>query len=826
MAKKLLIVCALLALISTNLFAQYDMKAPLPMDPNVRIGKLANGLTYYIRHNAEPKERASFYIIQNVGAILENDDQDGLAHFLEHMAFNGTKHFPGRKGITNMLEKHGVEFGRNVNAYTAQDETVYNISEVPTTNPDLLDTCLLVLHDWSHYLLLVDDEIDGERGVISEEWRTRRTPSFRIRAQIMPVLLKDSKYAKRDVIGNLDIIKNFKYQTLRDYYHKWYRPDLQAIAVVGDFDVDQMEKKVKELFSKIPTPVNPAVREEFTVNPHDDIYFVCATDKEVTQSSVSVYIKYPSTPKEEKNHEYLKNSILQSFYNTMLGQRVSELLQKGNPPFINAQAGFGGGIVRGWSTYIISTTAKPNEEAAALEAIYRENERVKKFGFTEGELERAKTNMLVGLESAYKQKDKTTSEDYISEMQSNFLEGEPIVDFDYYYNFAKAIIPTITVDEVSALAKKHLNRKNMVIVAQGPSEGVKHITKEEAIAVLDKVESSNLEPYKDQVTEASLINENLKGSKIIATKKLPQFDAEEWTLENGAKVVFRKADYEKDQVQVSSYSKGGTSLYGIDKLASAQVTDQFIGAYGLGDYDAITLRKLLTGKQAQAGVSIGGLSESVGGASTPNDFETLMQLIYLRFEKPRFDKEVHNTMMQRNYAAIENSANNPQKIMQDSINMIMSNYSPRTLLFGKEFLDKVSIEQIEEIYRDRIKDISDFTFFIVGNIDAETVKPLVEKYLGSVKSYNRKENWVDNKVRGPKGRTEKVIELDLTTPKATVITSFSKEMKTSIHNNLCLNILRGVMDQRYLTTFVKKKEEPMVSVFKLALLKNRMKVTA
>ena len=408
MAKKLLIVCALLALISTNLFAQYDMKAPLPMDPNVRIGKLANGLTYYIRHNAEPKERASFYIIQNVGAILENDDQDGLAHFLEHMAFNGTKHFPGRKGITNMLEKHGVEFGRNVNAYTAQDETVYNISEVPTTNPDLLDTCLLVLHDWSHYLLLVDDEIDGERGVISEEWRTRRNPSFRIRAQIMPVLLKDSKYAKRDVIGNLDIIKNFKYQTLRDYYHKWYRPDLQAIAVVGDFDVDQMEKKVKELFSKIPTPVNPAVREKFTVNPHDDIYFVCATDKEVTQSSVSVYIKYPSTPKEEKNHEYLENSILQSFYNTMLGQRVSELLQKGNPPFINAQAGFGGGIVRGWSTYIISTTAKPNEEAAALEAIYRENERVKKFGFTEGELERAKTNMLVGLESAYKQKDKTT----------------------------------------------------------------------------------------------------------------------------------------------------------------------------------------------------------------------------------------------------------------------------------------------------------------------------------------------------------------------------------------------------------------------------------
>ena len=805
MAKKLLLVCALLALISTSLFAQYDMKAPLPMDPNVRIGKLANGLTYYIRHNAEPKERASFYIIQNVGAILENDDQNGLAHFLEHMAFNGTKHFPGRKGITNMLEKHGVEFGRNVNAYTAQDETVYNISEVPTTNPDLLDTCLLVLHDWSHYLLLVDDEIDGERGVISEEWRTRRNAGFRVRNQIMPVLLKDSKYAERDVIGDLNIIKNFKYQTLRDYYHKWYRPDLQAIAVVGDFDVDQMEKKVKELFSKIPTPVNPAKRENFTVNPHDEIYFVCATDKELTQSTVNVYIKYPAPTKEEKNHQYMKNGILQSFYNTMLGQRVSELLQKGNPPFISAKAGFGGGIVRGWNTYFISTTAKPNEEAEALEAIYRENERVKKFGFTEGELERAKTNMLVGLESANKQKDKTTSEDYISEMQSNFLEGEPIVDFDYYYNFAKNVIPTITVEEVSALAKQYLNRKNMVIVVQGPSEGVKHITKEEAIAIMDKVENANLEPYKDQSAEAALITEDLKGSKIISTKKLPQFDAEEWVLENGAKVVFRKADYEKDQVQVASYSKGGTSLYDVDKLASAMVTDQFIGAYGLGDYDAITLRKLLTGKQAQAGVSISGLSESVGGASTPKDFETLMQLIYLRFEKPRFDKEVHQTMMQRNYAAIENSGNNPQKIMQDSVSRIMSNYSPRTLSFGKEFLDKVSIEQIEEIYRDRIKDISDFTFFIVGNIDAETVKPLVEKYIGSLKSENRKETWRDNHVRGPKGKTVKEIELELTTPKSTVITNFSKDMKYSVYNNICNNILEGILDLRY-TENIREKE--------------------
>lgn len=806
MINRFLILWTLLSLTSSSLFAQYDMNAPLPMDPKVRTGKLANGLTYYVRHNAEPKERASFYIIQNVGAILENDDQNGLAHFLEHMAFNGTKHFPGRKGIINVLEKHGVEFGRNVNAYTSQDETVYNISDVPTTNEGVLDTCLLVLHDWSHYLILADDEIDGERGVITEEWRTRRDAGFRLRAQTIPVILRNSKYAERDVIGDLNIIKNFKYQTLRDYYHKWYRPDLQAIAVVGDFDVDKMEKKIIDLFSKIPPVQNAAVREVFTLPLDGEIGYVCATDKEVTQSSVAVYIKYPATPKEAKNHGYWKDAILKQFYNTMLSQRISELLQKNsNPPFISASAGFGGGLVRGIDVYIMSAQAKPNEEALALEAVYRENERIRRFGFTEGELERAKTNMLVGLESAYKDKDKTSSESFISEMQAHFLEGEPMVEFDYYYNFMKALVPTITVEEVSALAEKYITRVNMDIIVQGPAEGVTHITKEEALAAMDKVDKETLEPYKDQSADEKLIKEELAGSEIVSVKPVPQLGAEEWTLANGAKVVFRKVDYEKDQVMVSSYSKGGTSLYDVDKLASAQVAAQFVPAYGLGDYDATTLNKLLTGKQAGTQVTISELSESVGGSSTPQDFETLLQMIYLRFEKPRFDKEVHEAIMQRNYAAVANAPITPQKIMQDSVSMIMSNYSPRTLLGGKEFLDKISMEQIEEVYRDRIKDASDFVFFIVGNVEAGDVKPLVEKYIGSIKSYNRKETWKDNKVRGPKGRTEKVIGLELTTPKTTVITHHSKEMKYSVVNNIHASILKSILDLRY-TENIREKE--------------------
>lgn len=786
------------------LFAQSGLEAPLPKDPNTVVGQLPNGITYYLRHNQEPKDRASFYIIRNAGALLENDEQNGLAHFLEHMAFNGTKNFPG-KGIISTLEKYGVAFGRNINAYTSHNETVYNISAVPTTDEKLLDTCLLILHDWSYYLTLDEKEIDEERGVISEEWRTRRNSAFRLRAQTTPVLLKDSKYAVRDVIGSLDVIKNFKPETIREFYRHWYRTDLEAIAIVGDFDVAKMEQKIKEMFSTVPAVENPQERPFYAIPEHDEMYFAVATDKEAQRSMVSITTILPEKNAAEKNtHAYLKEALIQSFYNSMIASRISELMQKGDPPFINAGIGFGG-LVRGYNSYGITAIAKPNQEDVALEAVLTENEKIKRFGFTESELERVKTNMLVGLESAYKEKDKTNNESYIREMQSNFLENEPIVDFEYYYEFAKQVIPTITVAEVSAKAREWNTPKNRVMIISGPSEDAKHLTQEEAVAILEKVEKADLKAYEDHVQDASLISEDLPGSKIVKTKKLPQFDAEEWTLANGAKVVFRKADFDKDDVTLTSYSKGGTSLYDIDLLPSASNVGSLVGAYGLGDFDAVTLRKMLTGKMASVSVSVGSLSESVGGKSTPKDFETMLQLLYLRFEKPRFDAEAHEAIMNRNRAAIANQQKNPQKIMQDSLSLIMSDYNPRTLLFNEEYLNKISLEKIERVYRDRIKDASDFTFFIVGNISADTVKPLIEKYIGSLTSVNRKENWRDNRVRGPKGRTEKVIEIPLETPKATVVTKFSKDMKYNIYHNLCNNILEGVLKLRY-TENIREKE--------------------
>ena len=789
---------------SQALFAQAKLEDPLPQDPNTVVGKLPNGITYYLRHNAEPKGQASFYIIRNAGALLEEDNQDGLAHFLEHMAFQGTKNFPG-KGIISTMERHGVAFGRDVNAYTTQNETVYNLSSVPTENPALLDTCLMILHDWSYYLTLSEEEIDAERGVISEEWRQRRDANFRMQQQMTQTVFKGSKYAERDVIGELDIIQNFKPETIRDFYHKWYRTDLEAVAIVGDFDVKDMEERVKKILSSVPAIENPAPRPFYEIPAHEEIRYCLATDPEATSSSISIMMVKEGTPAAVKaTHAYLKEGLIASFFNGMIRTRLAEIMQQANPPYMGGSIGFGG-FSRGYDTYSISTTAKPNEEAIALETILTENERAVRYGFLDSELERLKTNMLVSLESSYKEKDKTHNESYIGEMQANFLEQEPIIDVDYYYNYMKQLIPSITVEEINAQVKEWNDGKNMSIVITGPSEGVTHLTEEECLAIMEKVKKADIAPYVDSASEASLISEDLKGGKIVETKQLPEFDAVEWTLDNGAKVVFRHADYEKDDVSLTSYSAGGTSLYGLDMLASANNAASFVGNFGLGDFDAITLGKMLTGKMANTGVSIGGLSESVSGSSTPQDVETMLQMVYLRFEKPRFDRDIFESIISRNKAMMPMMANQPQKIMQDSLQRIMSNYNERSMLFNEEYLNKISFEQIEQVYRDRIKDASDFTFFIVGNIDEETIKPLVEKYIGSIKDEEREETWKDNGVRGPKGLTERVIELDLQDPKATVITNFSKEMPYSMYNSICNSILQGVLDLRY-TENIREKE--------------------
>ncbi len=797
------IVIAILFILPLGTLAQVDLNQPAPIDPELRLGKLPNGMTYYIRHNQEPKERASFYIIQNVGALLENDNQNGLAHFLEHMAFNGTQHFEG-KGILNFLEKNGVAFGRNINAYTSFDQTVYNLSDVPTTKTGLVDSCLLVLHDWSHYLLLTEEEIDAERGVITEEWRTRRNASFRLRNQFFPVLLKGSKYAVRDIIGDLDVIKNFEYNTLRSFYHDWYRTDLQAIAIVGDINVDEVEKSVKEMFSQIPAVEKPLKREPFPIPAHDEDYYVLATDKEAPQSSIMIYALRPNNDEKVKTLNDIREGTLRALFNEIVGQRISELLQKGTPPFITGNIGIGG-FLRGYDAYSISVSAHPNKEDVALDAILTENERINRYGITASELDRAKSNYLTRLESSYKQRDKISNDQYVGQYVDHYTTQEAIPSFDFEYNFKKQIIGSISAEEISAKAKDWIAGKNRTIIVSGPTEDVKHLSEAEVKTIMENVSKKTIEPYADAATSSSLISEDLKGSKIVKTQKLDKFDAVEWTLANGVKVIFRKADYEKDQVSLNSFSPGGNSLVGNDMVESSMVLGSFVGNYGVGDYDAITLRKMLTGKKASANPMIGELTEGISGSSTPKDFETMLQLVYLYFEKPRFDADAHNAFMSRFKAYITNMEKNPQKVMQDSLGMILTNYHPRARIMNADLLDKVQLSEIEKIYRDRIQDASDFTFIIVGNIDEAEVKPMVEKYIGSLTDKKRTEEWKDLGMDMAKGKTQKSIPIKLETPKSNVNLVYSGKLEYSPFNKLAISVIRGILDLRY-TENIREKE--------------------
>lgn len=791
-------------LFSGSVFCQNPLAQPAPLDPAVRTGKLANGMTYYIRHNEEPKERASFYIIQNVGALLEDDSQNGLAHFLEHMAFNGTQHFPG-KGIINTLEKHGVSFGRNINAYTSYGETVYNLSDVPVKHEGLVDTCLLVLNDWSHYLLLTDEEIDAERGVITEEWRTRRTAGFRLQRQYLPVLLNGSKYMNRDVIGDLDVIKNFKHETLRDFYHDWYRTDLQAIAIVGDIDVDAVEQKVKALLSKIEPVNNEHPREFYDVPDHKESLYVLATDKEADNYSVALYIKHNAPKTSDKNLNYLREQTIQSLFSMMARDRITELLQKGVPPFINGSIGYGG-LVSGYETFSVSATAKPDQDDLAFKAIYTEAERIYKHGFASGELERAKTNLLTSMESRYKQRDKINNDQFASDFKNNFINGEPVTSIDFDWQFTQMILPTISVDDVSAKAKQWMTPENRVIVVMGPDKPeAKHLTKDQALTIMTDVENSTIEPYADQLVSSNLINKELKGSKVVSEKELPEFNAVEWTLGNNTKVVYRQADYEKDQVSLIAMSDGGSSKVENDKIASAMMLSSFIGSFGVADYDAITLKKALTGKKVGLSIGLSDLNETFSGSSTPKDFETMMQLLYLQFENPRFDKEAYEALIGRYKAYVANMANNPQKIVSDSINLIMTCKNPRVKLMTPQLFDEISMEQMETIYKDRFVDAGEFTYFIVGNIDEATAKAMAEKYIGSLTDQPRKETWIDRNIEGPKGKTVREIEIPLEVKKSTVVVNYDAKMAYSPEQNMLLIVFRDILNLRYIDE-IREKE--------------------
>lgn len=811
--EKLITLLIVALFLTGNLSGQYDLNSFAPADPEIRTGKLQNGLTYYIRKNKEPEKRASFYLIQNVGAILENDDQNGLAHFLEHMAFNGTKNFPG-KAIISGLEKHGVKFGANINAYTWFDETVYNLSNVPVDKrPDLIDTSLLILHDWSDYISLTEKEIDLERGVINEEWRTYKDASARMFTKVIGEVLKGSKYAVRDVIGSMDVIRNFPYSTLRNFYHDWYRTDLQAVAVVGDINVDDVEARIIKYFSEIPAVENPLPRYYSDIPWHKETYYVLATDKEAPQTQVSVVALHKDTPADQKNLRYLRETYIISLMNSMINTRINELLQKGNPPFANGSISYGSYYPRGYNAFTISATARKNEEPQALEAVYTEAERARRHGFTPGELERAKARMLTETENTLKQKDKISNDTYVSWIQDHFLLGEPLTSIDFDYEYLKQVIGGITAEEVSEKFRELMIEENRTIIVQGiEGDGITHISEQEAISILNRIKTSPVDPYVDSVSGESLIKKELYGSVIIKTADLPMFNATEWTLSNNVKVVYRKADYEKDNVLLTAFSFGGISKVDDDYVLAANLLPTFISFYGAGDYDNVTLQKMLSGKKASLTMGLSETVDQISGSSTPRDFETLLQLLYLRLAEPRFDKEAHQAVITRYSALLENMEKNPDKMMSDSISLITTGYNRRTPVLNKESIGKISMEEVQKIYNDRFSSADEFIFFIVGNIAQDTVLQLVKKYIGSLPVKGRTETWVNRGIEMPDGKLTREIAFPLTIPKSTVYIFFEKEnFKYEPYTYIGLSVIKGILDLVY-TEKVREEEGGTYSV--------------
>ena len=544
----------------------------LPIDPNVRYGVLDNGLTYYVRHNETPKNRAEFHIAQKVGSILENEDQRGLAHFLEHMAFNGTEHFPG-KNMLNYLENKGIKFGVDINAYTGFDETVYRISNVPTQNQNLVDSCLLVLYDWACAISLNDKDIDEERGVIHEEWRTRADANWRTWEVTVPVMFAGSQYANRMPIGTMEVVMNFPYQALRDYYHKWYRPDQQGIIVIGDFDADKMEAQIKELFGKIKMPENAAERIYYTVPDNKEPIFAFHKDKEATYTRVDIYMKHDPMPREMRGTiNGAINDYMGQVVGIMFNDRISEITQKPDAPFI-AGAIFDGDffVSKTKDAFTLIALGKDNGAIDAIKGIMREAERIDRFGFTASEYDRARATLLSRYENMYKERNNHKNIDYAEEYIRHFIDGGYIPGIEMEYNLLKQISPAITVDMVNQYIKTLISEDNMVISLTGPDkEGVSYPDKDQVLAAIKEVEAEEITPYVDNVSNEPLISDEPVAGKIVKSAAGKKFGTTEWTLSNGVKVILKPTDFKSDEISMQAVSKGGLSLYDYTDRALAK----------------------------------------------------------------------------------------------------------------------------------------------------------------------------------------------------------------------------------------------------------------
>ena len=750
------IISSFLLLSTVLLSAQtnFDLKSAIPQDPKVSKGVLENGMTYYVRSNENPKNRAELFLVVKAGSIDEDEDQLGLAHFAEHMSFNGTKNFPKHE-LIKYFESIGMEFGPEINAYTSFDETVYML-KVPLDTAEFMEKGLQVLYDWAFQVSDSDEEINNERGIIHEEYRGGRDANYRMQMKWLPVFLHNSKYAERLPIGKMDIIDNCPPEALRRFRKDWYRPDLQAVIVVGDFNQEEMVKTVKEKFSAIPAVKVPREKKYFDIPDHKETLVSINTDKEAQYPITYMLYKHP-LEKSENLGDY-RETIKESLYNGMINNRLSEKLQQPEPPFLMAQSSYSE-LFGPKSVYASIAVAHNGRIDEGLKAVLVENERVRQFGFTETELERQKTAVLNNIEKAYNERNNQKSINYAEEYKRNFLmTEEPFPGIENEFEYFKAFLPGITAAEINELAAKWVTDENRVVVVAAPEiEGTKVPNEAEIFAVLDEVKNMKIEPYEDAVSNVPLIEYEPSGSKVTAEKKLENVDAMEWTLENGATVVVKTTDFKQDEILFNAWSLGGNSLYGIKDDVSADVATDVLQLSGIAGFDKITLDKMLSDKVFSLSPGISQLRETFSGNSSVNDVESLLQMLYLYFTEPRFDAISYQSFMTRMSGMLENKAASPESAFQDTMSVTMANYHERARPMTKELLQEADFKRIQQISKERFRNAADFKFFFVGNINPDEFKPLVEKYIGGIPSVPEKENWVDLGIEKPDGVIEKVV---------------------------------------------------------------------
>ena len=786
---------------------------PLPVDKNVRIGKLDNGLTYYIRHNEKPENRVEFYIAQKVGSILEEPQQRGLAHFLEHMAFNGTKNFPGDErglGIVQWCETKGIKFGTNLNAYTSVDETVYNINNVPSTDPAIVDSCLLILHDWSNAVLLTDQEIDKERGVIREEWRSRNVGMLRLYTDAQATFYPDSKYADCMPIGSIDVINNFPYQDLRDYYAKWYRPDLQGIIVVGDIDVDQMEQKIKTLFADIKLPENRAERIWYPVPDNEEPIVYIGKDKEIDMPMVDIYFKHDATPDSIKSTiAYLVQDYMLNAIATMMNERLSELAQSANPPFNMAGCSPDADFFLCGTKKAFDITAYTKDDGLdnGLKVLLQEVERVRRHGFTESEYARARANILQKLESAYNEREKTNNMAYVNECLQNFLHGEPIPGIEYEYTTLNQVAPNIPVQAINEVAKQLITDNNQAVFIAAPEkEGVVVPTVDEVIADLKAMPALDVQPYVDKVSNEPLMKEAPQGGKIVSQKDNALFGATELTLSNGIKVYVKKTDFKADEIRMSAYSLGGTSLFDTADKLNYSAMNGVVDAGGAGNFSNVELTKLLAGKKVSVTASVSSTQENVSGMCSPKDFETMMQLTYLYLTQPRKDEEAFASFKNRLKAQLESSEANPLSALQDTLSYEMYGQNPRFLQMKAAMVDQLDYDRILALYKQAFADCGDFQFIFVGNAELDSIKPYIEQYLGALPATNAKQTYNKaNLLQLAKGTKENIFAKEQQTPMATTAMIFNGTDDYTLRNTVLMSVLSQALDMVY-TEEIREKE--------------------